>query len=657
MRAAAGVWRWRRNPLRRATDLFEAWVALVAAAAPRHRGSGRRLAQRQPDRRVAAAGGADPAPAASSGHRDGGETGRRRPPARVRSRVLGRTREARGRSSRSGRRRTAVGTPARSSTVLRTVAGRRHVPDLDRPRRPARQRPMDAATARVHAVLAGIGAAAARAPGWSKAPDGWSSGGSSDADTHAWTGRGPRRDPTGAGRARAADLVTISPAPRALRWRGHGRCDPTRRAEGASRSEARRQQRVTRWGHEQHHGTGHGPGDAHRHIAVAAPHRRVRVPRRGPGGRGRRRRPHRRPRHLPGEPGASQRAVTLRGPEGSRRLGADRARRRGAADRARLRRRPGPACGGPGLGRARAAGRGRHPRADGSADRAPARRPASRCAARARPTVRRCTVDNPAGVGIGVLDGAGGVFEECEVVAAGQSGVSVRGGAHPRLERCRIHHASGAGLTRHRRGQRRWRRSAARCTRSRAPACRSPPRASGPSHRLPGAPHLGRRRHPRHRRGAHALRLRHPRHPGERGRPALPFGADADPLHGAPLRPQRPVGVGPGHPGGRQPVRDPRQYGRLSGGVGQRRRDRRARLLPGARRAGRAVRPGPRLARRRRRQRSLPGAQHGGVGERRGDRAARRLPDPGGGHRRLVPRPRQRRHARQLHHRRARRPE
>ncbi|MEU2158786.1 right-handed parallel beta-helix repeat-containing protein [Streptomyces sp. NPDC019396] len=65
----------------------------------------------------------------------------------------------------------------------------------------------------------------------------------------------------------------------------------------------------------------------------------------------------------------------------------------------------------------------------------------------ARPTVRRCTVDNPAGVGIAVLDGAGGVFEECEVVAAGQSGVSVHGGAHPRLERCRVHHASGAGLS------------------------------------------------------------------------------------------------------------------------------------------------------------------------------------------------------------------
>ncbi|MCX4986675.1 right-handed parallel beta-helix repeat-containing protein [Streptomyces sp. NBC_00250] len=64
----------------------------------------------------------------------------------------------------------------------------------------------------------------------------------------------------------------------------------------------------------------------------------------------------------------------------------------------------------------------------------------------ARPTVRRCTVDNPAGVGIAVLDGAGGVFEECEVVSAGQAGISVRGGAHPRLERCRVHHASGAGI-------------------------------------------------------------------------------------------------------------------------------------------------------------------------------------------------------------------
>ncbi len=65
----------------------------------------------------------------------------------------------------------------------------------------------------------------------------------------------------------------------------------------------------------------------------------------------------------------------------------------------------------------------------------------------ARPTVRRCTVDNPAGVGVSVLDAAGGLFEECEVVAAGQSGFAVRGGASPRLERCRVHHSTGAGLS------------------------------------------------------------------------------------------------------------------------------------------------------------------------------------------------------------------
>ncbi|MER8045901.1 hypothetical protein [Streptomyces sp. NPDC094032] len=31
MRAAIGLWRWRRNPLRRTTDVIEAWVALTAA--------------------------------------------------------------------------------------------------------------------------------------------------------------------------------------------------------------------------------------------------------------------------------------------------------------------------------------------------------------------------------------------------------------------------------------------------------------------------------------------------------------------------------------------------------------------------------------------------------------------------------------------------
>jgi hypothetical protein len=67
----------------------------------------------------------------------------------------------------------------------------------------------------------------------------------------------------------------------------------------------------------------------------------------------------------------------------------------------------------------------------------------------ARPTLRRCTVDNPAGVGLSVCGEAGGLYEDCEVAAAGQAGVSVRDGAHPRLERCRVHHASGAGLWLH----------------------------------------------------------------------------------------------------------------------------------------------------------------------------------------------------------------
>ncbi|MGW8351587.1 Rv1733c family protein [Streptomyces wedmorensis] len=31
MRAATGVWRWRHNPLRRTTDLVEAWLAFAAA--------------------------------------------------------------------------------------------------------------------------------------------------------------------------------------------------------------------------------------------------------------------------------------------------------------------------------------------------------------------------------------------------------------------------------------------------------------------------------------------------------------------------------------------------------------------------------------------------------------------------------------------------
>ena len=64
-----------------------------------------------------------------------------------------------------------------------------------------------------------------------------------------------------------------------------------------------------------------------------------------------------------------QRAVTLRGPEGSAGSVRIAPGRRGAADRARLGGGAGPACGGPGRGGARAAGRGGHAGADRSADR------------------------------------------------------------------------------------------------------------------------------------------------------------------------------------------------------------------------------------------------------------------------------------------------
>ena len=60
--------------------------------------------------------------------------------------------------------------------------------------------------------------------------------------------------------------------------------------------------------------------------------------------------------------------------------------------------------------------------------------------------VRRCTVDNPGGLGIRIADGSAALFEECEILGAAQAGVVVRTGATARLERCRVHHTTGAGL-------------------------------------------------------------------------------------------------------------------------------------------------------------------------------------------------------------------
>jgi len=63
----------------------------------------------------------------------------------------------------------------------------------------------------------------------------------------------------------------------------------------------------------------------------------------------------------------------------------------------------------------------------------------------ARPSVRRCSVENPYGLGVLVTDGSVALLEECEVAQTGQASVAVRGGT-ARLEGCRLHHATGAGL-------------------------------------------------------------------------------------------------------------------------------------------------------------------------------------------------------------------
>ena len=157
VRAAAGVWRWRHNPLRRATDLLEAWVALVAAvllvtAAPAFgwlsgsltdeslRQSVRiQRQQRHPVTATVLRPAAEPKPSAydpeSSAARE-----KRRP-------ILAKW------TAVDGSRHTGT-----VSTVLRTMRpGDTFTVWTDRSGRLV-TRPMDLATARAHAVLAGIGA-------------------------------------------------------------------------------------------------------------------------------------------------------------------------------------------------------------------------------------------------------------------------------------------------------------------------------------------------------------------------------------------------------------------------------------------------------------------------------------------------------------------
>ncbi|MET9110603.1 Rv1733c family protein [Streptomyces zhihengii] len=157
MRAAAGIWRWRRNPLCRPTDMAEAWLALVAVllfvtAAPAVgwvtgtltdealRGSVRlQLQQRHP----VTAQVTGPAPAGPAGSGDESTA------AEEHRRVLATWTSPDGRVH-TGTVTTSLRTPRPGDrfTVWTDASGRR-VP-----------RPMDRATARVHAVLAGTGASA-----------------------------------------------------------------------------------------------------------------------------------------------------------------------------------------------------------------------------------------------------------------------------------------------------------------------------------------------------------------------------------------------------------------------------------------------------------------------------------------------------------------
>ncbi|KUL52252.1 hypothetical protein ADL22_05490 [Streptomyces sp. NRRL F-4489] len=156
MRTISGIWRWRRNPLRRPTDLLEAWLALAAAlllaTGPAAAGwwAGRaahgalldsvRIQHRQRHPVWATAG----RPVVRDGAGPGPETASRR----ARPRVPARWTAPDG-GPRAGE--VAAPRPVRPGERFRlwTDGRGRPVP-----------RPMEASTARAHAVLAGLGTAA-----------------------------------------------------------------------------------------------------------------------------------------------------------------------------------------------------------------------------------------------------------------------------------------------------------------------------------------------------------------------------------------------------------------------------------------------------------------------------------------------------------------
>ncbi|MEW2632884.1 hypothetical protein AB0903_14825 [Streptomyces sp. NPDC048389] len=161
MRAAVGIWRWRRNPLRRATDLFEAWLALAAAllivtTAPVAGSVTAALAedslrqairvqrlQRHVTTAVVLAPAVRPRPTAFDPETAAAADERRT--------VVRATWTAPDGSRRTGTLPAPLPAPRPGDTFpVWTDGSGRTVP-----------RPMDPATAKVHAVLAGVGAALA----------------------------------------------------------------------------------------------------------------------------------------------------------------------------------------------------------------------------------------------------------------------------------------------------------------------------------------------------------------------------------------------------------------------------------------------------------------------------------------------------------------
>ncbi|MEU6537395.1 hypothetical protein [Streptomyces sp. NPDC047000] len=157
MRAIGGLWRWRHNPLRRTTDLVEAWLALAAlllvlAGAPVVGAAVGTVAQDSLQRSVRDQRGARQLVTATVVRRLGQavvepdlEAGTAQG---IRSRVRA-TWTAPDGTAHRGTATTALRSPA---------AGDRFTFWTDRHGRPV-PRPLDPATATAHAVLAGCGAA------------------------------------------------------------------------------------------------------------------------------------------------------------------------------------------------------------------------------------------------------------------------------------------------------------------------------------------------------------------------------------------------------------------------------------------------------------------------------------------------------------------